>query len=307
MSRRRPTYLRAVVTTRCNHRCGYCHGEGEQQSASGERELPGPLLTSCLRVMARSGTAKIKLMGGEAFLRSDLADLVSAVRGVVPAVDISIITAGVVPVSRLDAVLRAGLDRVNVSIHGFRPRELALRGPGPEAHAQRARFVDTLFARGLDPKINYVYTGHGDREDLDALLEWAAARGALVNVLDNLQIDLSYEDVAETVRFLRGDPDQEIVDDDPHSLPTLRWIYADGLRVEIKHTRLGDVAPYAFCRGCRHRDACREGIFAERLTSTGMLVPCMHRPDLGIDLAGIVSDYGEEVALEAVLSKELEA
>ena len=54
MPARRPSYLRAVVTTRCPMNCTYCHMEGDPGGARPAR-LDTGALTALLRVAARSG------------------------------------------------------------------------------------------------------------------------------------------------------------------------------------------------------------------------------------------------------------
>jgi len=295
-----PRYIRMVATRRCNLACHYCHLEGEERSTRESKELPLPVLISCIRVAARAGVRKFKLVGGEPFLRRDLPAAVGAIREAAKDADISIITAGVVSLAELDAALEAGLDRVNVTIHGFTPTAMASRVSSPRAWETRSEFVDGVIARGLSPKLNYVFSGPEDLEDLDALLDFAAAHGLLVNVLDNLAIDgMSWRDVARAVRQLRGEPDRVEIDPDPYSLPTQHWSYLDELRVEIKHTELGRIAPYSFCRECAHRGHCREGVWALRLGTDGVLAPCLHRRDLGVPLARIALDRGEDAAFEA--------
>jgi GTP 3',8-cyclase len=297
--KRTPTYLRIVATAVCNMSCSYCHMEGDPRRAGASAELDGERLRDCLRVAARVGVRKFKFLGGEPFLRRDLAETVRALRESAPEADISAITAAAVQVERLDAALEAGLDRVNVTVHGFTEAAFSLRSRNPRLREHRQRFVDAILAHGRPVKINYVYGGPSDRDDLAALLDWAAERSLLVNVLDDLDTELGYVGVAEVVRSLRGVPERVYEFDDPHSLPTLRWAYAGGLVVELKHQRLGDTAPWSACVACPKREGCKEGIFALRLTHRGQLQACMDRPDLSLDLAAVVERGGVEAGVDA--------
>jgi hypothetical protein len=76
-------------------------------------------------------------------------------------------------------------------------------------------------------------------------------------------------------------------------------LWADGLRVEVKDRRLGDLAPWAACAACPRRARCREGIFALRLTHDGWLRPCMDRPDLGVPVGAVFETEGEAAAERA--------
>ena len=109
----------------------------------------------------------------------------------------------------------------------------------------------------------------------------------VVAVLDDLgDPDLGPARVRAAVEGLRGPVTRVFVEPDPHSLPTLRLGWSDGLWVEIKHEQLGRVAPWASCAACPRRPQCREGIVALRLTHEGRLLPCLDRPDLAVDLVG---------------------
>lgn len=295
-----PRYLRVVATTRCNYRCGFCHMEGDPHVAGASPELDAERLVASLTAAVSAGVRKIKFLGGEPLLRRDLPTVIAALRRVAPEVDVSVITAGVVPVDALVAAYAAGLTRVNVSIHGWRPEALARNIRVPDAWARRAAFLDAAIAeserRGVPIKLNYVWSGEAQREDLAAFLDWAAAKPVVVNVLDDLARDLSWEHLAGVLHALRGPHAWERTVDDPDSLATLHRGWSDGLHVELKHLRLGDVAPYAACGDCAERSSCREGIVALRLTHRGGIQPCMERPDLAFELADYAQTNGPMLA-----------
>lgn len=288
---RRPTYLRVVVTTRCNHQCSYCHMEGDPHRG-GARELDRPRLVSAIRVACALGAQKIKFLGGEPLLRADLERIVEEVRAFAPSADLSIITAGLADPRRVQTLLAAGLDRINVTFHGFSPSALAERGPNAAAWERRARFVDAVLSAKRPMKVNYVYRAPHDLEDLSALLAWASHTHAVVGLLDELQGELGYDGVAQALRTLRGAPRSIERTDDPHSLETELWRFDDGLRVELKHQRLGEVAPYRACAQCPARARCKEGIFALRLTHRGEIVPCLDRPELAFALTELLDALG---------------
>jgi molybdenum cofactor biosynthesis enzyme MoaA len=285
---RRPTYLRVVVNAVCPLRCTFCHQEGDPAVAGRERGLSTRQLSDVLCAAVDAGVRKIKLLGGEPLLRHDLPDVVRAVRAHDADVDLSIITAGVVPADRLDALYEAGLTRCNVSIHGFsRDAFLARTGSTPRAWAQRNAFLEAAIAHGRPLKTNYVYTGPSDLADLGEFLAWAAPRRILVSVLDDLSNPaLDAATLDSVLVALRGEPLSRFTEQDPHSLPTTRLVWADGLLVELKTTRLGETSPWRACDGCSEHTRCREGIHALRVSHTGELRPCMDRPDLAAALFG---------------------
>jgi len=296
----RVTYLRVVATTKCPMSCTYCHMEGDPHRPGTAPALDGDTLEALLRVGVRAGLRKLKFLGGEPLVRADLPDVIREVRRVGPTVDLSVITAGVTLPGMLEAVLAAGLDRVNVSVHGFGLPAFMRRGGKLPMWHRRNEFLRQVLGTGRPLKLNYVLSGEDDVEDLAALLAEATAWPAVVNVLDDLSDPkASPARVVETLVRLRGEPDERVTVPDPDSLPTTHLLWLDGLRVEVKDSHLGAVAPYRACGPCPKRAQCREGIVALRLTHDGRLQPCMDRPDLSLDLVGALRAGGEDAAFES--------
>lgn len=287
----RPRYLRVVVTRACPLACAYCHAEGDPGQDTG-----GPTVEErALLVLAgvANGIRKIKLLGGEPLIAKDAPALVYRVKAAAPAVDVSIITSGVAPTARLDALFDAGLDRANLSIHGWSAKAFARRRGTERMRAMRDDTLAALAQRGRPLKLNYVYGGQDDVDDLDALLDWAAGRAVVVNVLDDLgRPEIGSNGVLAAVRQLRGRERGLRVSPDADSLDTLRLTWVDGLEVEVKHLTLGDLAPWRACAACPVRARCREGIHAVRLSYDGVLRTCMDRPDVGVGLLPVLRSEG---------------
>ena len=297
---RTPTYLRAVVTARCSLACSYCHQEGDPAGGAAGG-LDTVTLAALLGAGLDNGVRKLKLLGGEPLLRGDLPAIIAGLRARDAALDISLITGGAVAPARLDACFAAGLSRANLSVHGWSQAAFAARTRrGRSAHAKRAAVLARLLAHGRFTKLNYVWRSPADDADLDGLLGWAAGRPVVVNVLDDLgNLALGSADIEAALTRLRGAPARRWAAPDPHSLPTTRLRWADGLEVEVKDQRLGEHAPWRTCAGCPRRAGCREGIFALRLGHDGRLRPCMDRPELGLDLRRVLTTHGPRAASRA--------
>lgn len=288
-----PSYLRVVVTARCSLACTYCHQEGDPATEQAVG-MDGPTLATLLHVAVQQGIRKLKFLGGEPLLRADLPDQIARLRADWPDLDLSLITAGAVDVRRLEACFDAGLSRANMSVHGYSRAAFEARtGRGAAALKRRDAVLERLLAGGRPLKLNFVWRGPGDDADLAALLDRAAGWPVVVGVLDELSDpDLGPAAVRAAVERLRGPARRAVPEPDPHSLPTLRLEWDDGLRVEVKDHHLGEVAPWRSCTRCPARPRCREGIHALRLSHDGWLRPCMDRPDLGVDLGHALRQGG---------------
>lgn len=289
--RRKPSYLRVVVTKACALSCAFCHEEG-MAAAQRQRGLSLETLQKSMAVAVRAGVRKFKFLGGEPLLRKDLPLLIAHLKQISPNSDISLITAGAAPNHLLRAVFEAGLDRANCSIHGWSPDAFAANGGDARLWLMRQINLQYLVELGRPLKLNYVYTGAAfQREDLQALLDWAADRPVVVNVLDELgDTEMNAQTIMKLLHELRGPWEDVDFVPDPDSLSThhLRW--RDGLQVEVKTEQLGELAPWSHCSDCFFKARCREGIYALRLTPDGHLRLCMDRPDVELPLAALVEE-----------------
>jgi molybdenum cofactor biosynthesis enzyme MoaA len=294
-------YLRIVVTPTCTLQCSFCHMEGDVAVQGRQAGVPRAELVRLVAVGYQEGVRKVKLLGGEPLIRADLPQLIAELLAATgPDLDLSLITAGVVPVKNLHAAFAAGLQRANLSIHGWSAEALARNTKTRDAWAMRQRNLDALLAYGRPLKCNYVYTGPEVEADLAEFLRWAADKPLTVAVLDDLGVDQDGPAVVRAALMRMHGPWQESLrEEDPNSLPTQRLHWADGLVVEVKDHQLGQVAPWQACGACPVRSRCKEGIHALRLSHTGDLRPCMDRPELGSDVLALLKSGGEAAVQQA--------
>jgi len=109
-------YLRISVIDHCNFRCVYCMPLRGLQFVPSEELLTAEELRTVAQVAASIGFRKIRLTGGEPTLRSDLEEIVAAIRAVDGIRDISMTTNGVLLPKMAAPLKAAGLNRINVHI-----------------------------------------------------------------------------------------------------------------------------------------------------------------------------------------------
>lgn len=318
-----PGYLRVAITDRCPLACSFCHGEGQDLVRPGEggrarSRSTVPTVDEWVALIGAAvdlGVRKVKFVGGEPLIYKDLPAVVSALRQRSESLDLSVITSGAVRWPRLEACFAAGLDRANMSIHGFSQIAFEQRTKSRNTWEIRQDTLARLLGVGRPVKLNYVYTGIQDEPDLAALLAWAADKAVCVGVLDDLSMDnataldmsalgigkghRSVEVAGESwgagpaavlaaLHRIVGEPVETWEEPDPVSLSTRRLRFASGVLVEVKNRHLGQTAPWMACGGCPKKAQCREGIDALRLMGTGSAQPCMDRPDLAVPLVDLL-------------------
>ena len=161
-----PLALIAELTHRCPLHCVYCSNPLELQSRS--TELPTEVWSRVFREAAHAGVLQTDFTGGEPLARPDLVDLVRAARG--SGLYVSLITSGMpLDDSRLESLLQAGLDHVQLSFQGAR-EETANEICGTKAYAHKLRVLDWLNSRRIAVTLNFVI----HRRNIDQLEEMLA-------------------------------------------------------------------------------------------------------------------------------------
>jgi len=114
-------YLRISVTDRCNLRCVYCMPPQGIELRAHSEILTFEEIARLVGVAATLGITKIRLTGGEPLARLGLPDLVRLIAAIPGVDDIAMTTNGTLLACHADALVAAGLRRVNVSLDTLRP------------------------------------------------------------------------------------------------------------------------------------------------------------------------------------------
>lgn len=181
------TYLRVSVTDRCNLRCVYCMPEGGIDLLKKEEILSLEEIAEVIKAGTGFGLKKIRLTGGEPLVRKGIVDLVEMINGIDGIEEITMTTNGVLLPQYAEALKKAGLKRVNISLDSVSPEQYkkVTRGGNLENVIAGIRAAK---AAGLSPvKINVVKLS-SDKQDLQAIKEFAAAEGAQVRFITQMDL-----------------------------------------------------------------------------------------------------------------------
>ena len=113
---RRISDLRVSVTDRCNFRCQYCMPADGLPWLDRAEILSFEEIERLVRVMAQMGVSDLRLTGGEPLVRREFPRLVEMLARVPGLEDLSLTTNGYLLERDADALVEAGITRVNVSI-----------------------------------------------------------------------------------------------------------------------------------------------------------------------------------------------
>jgi len=180
--------LRVSVTDRCNLRCAYCMPE-EGVPLLPRSEIPplAELASAVAWLVERYGVDRVKVTGGEPLVRCGVAEFVAAVVAIPGVTEVSMTTNGTRLPDAAREMAKAGLARLNVSLDTVDPgrfRELTRGGRVEEVLAG----IDAALAAGLTPlKLNSVLRRSTFREDVPALLGYAAEKGVEIRFIELMQ------------------------------------------------------------------------------------------------------------------------
>ncbi|HEX5367159.1 MAG TPA: GTP 3',8-cyclase MoaA [Acidimicrobiales bacterium] len=187
--------LRISVTDRCNLRCTYCMPAEGMTWLPRREVLTFEEIERLARVcVERFGIDSIRLTGGEPTVRAHLPILVAKVAalrvgGDGPPVDVALTTNGATLRSVAEALVDAGLRRVNVSLDTLRrDRFVQLTRRDELDHVLEG--IDAAVAAGLHPvKVNaVVMRGVNDDEVVD-LARFGRDRGVTVRFIEWMPLD----------------------------------------------------------------------------------------------------------------------
>ena len=118
--KRRINYLRISVTDRCNLRCRYCMPEEGIPLIRHDDILTYEEILRIVRVFAKEGISKVRLTGGEPLVRKGVVNFISQLSQIEEIKDLSLTTNGILLKDFAEALKRAGLKRVNISLDSLR-------------------------------------------------------------------------------------------------------------------------------------------------------------------------------------------
>ena len=157
-------YVRLAVTDRCNLRCTYCMPEN-MQFLERSSLLSYEEIVRLMQVLTGAGINKIRITGGEPFLRKDLMLLLEQLA---PMAGISITTNGVLTAPFIPALKALGIHQINLSLDTLKTDRF-FRITRRDQFSAVQQTLNSLLAHEMDVKINMVVM---DGVNTDELLDF---------------------------------------------------------------------------------------------------------------------------------------
>jgi cyclic pyranopterin phosphate synthase len=290
---RRISDLRVSVTDRCNLRCRYCMPAAGMPWMEREEILGFEEIERLVTLLVGLGIEDVRLTGGEPLARRELPLLVERLAAIDGLRDLSLTTNGVMLAGQAEALARAGIDRVNVSLDSLvreRFAEIARR----DVLDRVLEGIDAIAAfPAVRPiKVNAVALPGFAAEDARRFCELARRHGFQVRFIEFMPLDgdrawtrdqvLSGAEVRASIEAVQ--PLRELPRE-PNATARV-FAFADG------SGEIGFVNPVSepFCADCNRL----------RLTADGRLRTCLFSRH-ETDLSGPLRDGADDAELERIV------
>ena len=109
-------YLRLSVTDRCNLKCVYCHPPQKIEYLDKSEICSYGELLQVVKTASKLGIDKIRLTGGELFLRKDIVEFINSLHEIEDINKIVLTTNGTMLLPHLKRLKETGLRRINISL-----------------------------------------------------------------------------------------------------------------------------------------------------------------------------------------------
>lgn len=164
------TYLRLAVTDRCNLRCFYCMPEEGIQYLPKKELLTYEEIIRLVSIMAGMGITKLRLTGGEPFVRTDLMSLIHSLTKVEGLRDIHLTTNGILTAPHIPELKQLGIGSVNLSLDTLDKTRFKMITRRDEFDTTR-KTLDSLLEHRIPVKLNTVVMDGKNIDDIIPIVE----------------------------------------------------------------------------------------------------------------------------------------
>ena len=297
---RKIDYLRISITDRCNERCLYCMPEGYKGWEQTRDHLTANEIIRVVRVAAELGFRKFRLTGGEPLVRSDILEIIRAMRQISDVEVIGLSTNATKLAAMAQPLRDAGVTAVNVSLDALDPA-IYKQVTGGDVNSVIAGIRAATAAGFESVKLNCVLMRGVNEGELWPLVLFAAEHRLPLRLIELMPLtrtdvltEQNFYPVGEAMRLLQQrdelipQPDTKI----GHGPAKYFLLKQTGALVGF----IGALTNLHFCEGCNKM----------RLTSDGKIRPCLG--DHGeVDLRTALRESNDDARLRAIFLSALQS
>lgn len=163
-------YLRLAVTDRCNLRCFYCMPEEGIDYVARKELMTYEEMLRLVKVMVGMGIEKLRITGGEPFLRKDMMSFLQSISQLEGLTQINITTNGTLTKPLIPDLKKMGIHSINLSLDTLNQErffQITRRDVLPKV----LETLEALLKHEIHTKINAVVMEGKNTEDLIEMVE----------------------------------------------------------------------------------------------------------------------------------------
>ncbi len=268
---RKINYLRLAVTDRCNLRCFYCMPETGIKYVNRKDLLSFEEMFRLVRVFGDLGIEKVRITGGEPFVRHGIMDFLESISSLETIKQINITTNGTVTEDKIESLEKMGIKSINLSLDSLDKKrffEISRRDLFDNVMSTYSKLLES----SLIVKINMVVMEGRNIEDIYPMLELTKDQDVEVRFIEEMPFNgteglgnPTFWPMKKILSHIEGKYKISKLDD-PESSTAKRY------KIDGYQGSFGIIAAYTrtFCGSCNRI----------RLTPQGTLKNCLY--DSGI-------------------------
>ncbi len=261
-------YLRFSVTDRCDLRCKYCMPE--KMSFSQKKDmLDLNQLKRLTDVLIKVGIKKIRITGGEPFVRKDIINFLEYLfyyKKKQLLKEITITTNGTLLEKYAQKLKENGIERLNVSIDSLIPEKYSFITNGGNIN-NVLKGIEKARKLGIKIKINVVLLKNFNEDEIISLISWSAKNDFNISFIEIMPLgEIKY---SRDSQYLPVSAAKKKIES---KYPLISCDYSTNgpskyYKTKIFSSLIGFISPISnhFCESCNRI----------RITSNGMLYSCL--------------------------------
>lgn len=261
-------YLRLAVTDRCNLRCNYCMPAQGIDFVPSDRLLSISELKQLSGLLVGQGIDKIRITGGEPFVRRDLMELLRHLSQLEGLKDISVTTNATLIGPYIDQLKELGITDVNVSLDSINRdtfERITRRKQFDTVHGNLVR----LISEGFNVRINFIVLEGQNEQDIIPTLEALKHERVSVRFLE----EMPFNGGAKNFNTIKWNH-KSILDHITAAFPHYRKLESPKTSTSINYKIQGHAGTFGiipsfsrtFCGSCNRL----------RITATGDVITCLY-------------------------------
>ena len=261
------TYLRLAVTDRCNLRCQYCMPPEGIDIVDREELLTFKEMYRITRVLSELGVNKVRLTGGEPFVRKDFINLVESLSFNDRLEEINITTNGALVRDHIQTLEKLKVRSINLSIDSLK-REKFLQITRRDQFSRVWEAYEELLKSSLRLKLNVVVQSGFNTDEIPDFIELTRDQDISVRFIEEMPFNgKGQRIVRENWNYDRIMQRISAEFSDFVSVPAPTSSTSKNFRVEGYRGTFGIIPAFtrSICRDCNRI----------RITATGMFKNCL--------------------------------